>query len=63
MPSTFECPFCKSRYNNWIASTWEPETETEVSTYQCKQCLTLFEHKISFPEEESDGKELAILEM
>ena len=62
MPSTFECPFCKSRYNNWVASVWMPETETEVSTYQCKQCLNLFEHKIFCGEEEETGEE-AVLEM
>jgi len=65
MPSTFECPYCKSRYNKWVASTWEPETETEVGTYQCKQCLSLFQNKIHFPaENETDGEPLLeILEM
>ncbi len=62
MPSTFECPFCKSRYNKWGASVWIPEMQTDVSTYQCKQCLDLFEHKIFCAEENETDEEL-ILEM
>jgi hypothetical protein len=46
MPSTFECPFCKSRYNKWVASVWVPETKTDVSTYQCKRIEKL---KLSSP--------------
>jgi hypothetical protein len=45
-----------------VASVWVPETETEVSTYQCKQCLNLFEHKIFCGEEDETGEE-AVLEM
>jgi transcription elongation factor Elf1 len=54
MPSTFECPFCKSRYNKWVASEGKPEVE--ITTYQCKDCLNLFE--ISHPiADEVDGEE------
>jgi transcription elongation factor Elf1 len=62
MPSTFECSFCKSRYNKLVASVWVLETETEVSTYQCKQCLNLFEHKIFCSETDEAGEE-AVFEM
>jgi transcription elongation factor Elf1 len=62
MPSTFECPFCKSRYNKWVASVWEPESKAEITTYQCKNCLNLFEHKIFFGEEGETGEE-SVLEM
>jgi transcription elongation factor Elf1 len=47
MPSIFECPFCKSRYNNWLTSTWNPESKIEISIYQCKECLNLFENKVN----------------
>jgi hypothetical protein len=45
-----------------VASVWVPETKTEVSTYQCKQCLNLFEHKIFCGETDEAGEE-AVLEM
>jgi transcription elongation factor Elf1 len=60
MPSIFECPFCKSRYNNWVSSVWAPKAETEISTYQCKECLNLFEHKILCGEEDETGEEWVI---
>lgn len=64
MPSTFECPFCKSRYNRWVASAWDAETRTDVSTYQCKNCLSLFEHKIYLPpDSEDEADEEVFLEM
>jgi hypothetical protein len=40
-----------------VASVWVPETETEVSTYQCKQCLNLFEHKIFCGKTDEAGEE------
>jgi transcription elongation factor Elf1 len=63
MPSTFKCPFCRSRYNKWVASSCKSETKTEVSTYHCKQCLSLFERRIFYGEKERDGEGLVILEM
>ncbi|MEG4293713.1 hypothetical protein Q5692_33735 [Microcoleus sp. C2C3] len=63
MPSTFECPFCKSRYNRWVASTWDAETNTDITTYQCKKCLNLFEHKICLPDTEDEADSELILEM
>jgi len=42
MPSTFECPNCHSRRNNWIASK-ATDSSTETTTYQCKDCLHLFD--------------------
>jgi len=59
MPSTFECPHCKSRRNNWIASEGMPEAE--VTTYQCKDCLNFF--KISHPIAPDETGEEEILEM
>lgn len=63
MPSTFECPFCKSRYNNWVASVWDASTTTEITTYQCKHCLNLFENKICLPDSEDETDVELILEM
>jgi transcription elongation factor Elf1 len=59
MPSTFECPFCKSRQNKWVASEGKPEAE--VTTYQCKDCLNLFEISHPIAPDETDGE--GILEM
>ena len=54
MPSTFECTHCKSRYNRVLASVWCAETRTETSTYQCKQCLNLFDIARSTADEDED---------
>jgi transcription elongation factor Elf1 len=59
MPSTFGCPFCKSRQNKWVASEGKPEAE--ITTYQCKDCLNLFQISHPIAPDEADGEE--ILEM
>jgi len=56
MPSTFECPFCKSRYNKWVASEGKPEAE--ITTYQCKDCLNLFQISRPIASDEAGGEEL-----
>ncbi|MEG4521162.1 MULTISPECIES: hypothetical protein [unclassified Microcoleus] len=61
MPSTFECPYCHSRYNWLISSEWLPDEEIEKSTYQCKQCLALFDHRLHLPEQPEE--ENSIIEM
>ena len=61
MPSTFECPYCKSRDNNWVSSVWNPETRIDLTTYQCKQCLNFFEIGWSTAEEEPEDEQ--VLEM
>jgi rubredoxin len=62
MPSTFECPVCQSRYNNFITSVWDAVSSTEKTTYQCKHCLSLFDIERVYLDEDEDDAEL-ILEM
>ena len=50
MSSTFECPFCQSRSHIFLTDTWDEKTRINTSTYQCKQCLNLFEKEWSTAE-------------
>lgn len=63
MPSTFECPRCKSRYNNFVISVWNESSKTETTTYQCKQCLNLFDIERFCPDDNAEGSAELILEM
>jgi DNA-directed RNA polymerase subunit M/transcription elongation factor TFIIS len=64
MPSTFECPHCRSRYNNLITSKWNPATSIETTTYQCKHCFNFFNVDFSMAENENETpKGEQVLEM
>jgi hypothetical protein len=57
MVSTFECPHCQSRCNDLISSCHNLETSTETKTFQCKDCLQLFDVARSTSEMDEDEHE------
>ena len=54
MPSTFECPVCQSRYNKLLSSTYDAPSTTETVTYQCADCLNLFDIDHFLPETDDE---------
>ncbi len=59
MPSTFKCPYCQSQYNKWISDEEKPGGL--LNTYQCKDCLNLFEIFWNISDDSEDDEYFANL--
>ena len=56
MPLTLECPYCASCSNTFLGSFYSAVLTTKTTTYQCNQCLNLFDIPPSLLADDNNNK-------